>query len=301
MNHLDWKDLNYCLMVVREGSVSAAAQKLGVNHTTVSRRITALESQLNVKLFDRSTHGWLLTPIGESILPSIERMEDEAFGLVRAAESDRKELIGRIRVTSLDACIRRMLIPGVNEFSALYPDISIDLLAGQEVLDLSTHDADIAFRFTNNPQPNVVGKKLCDFAFAVYATTDILQRHLDGDTTISAIASNVDPSSTPDWVSKELAHLPIRYRTNSFNVLVDMARQGSGMALMPCSMGDVEPNLRRVPTSYKHPKFSFWILSHIDLRTTTRLRIFRDYMIDNLTPMIPQMEGYGPNGDLTPP
>ncbi|MFT5033663.1 MAG: DNA-binding transcriptional LysR family regulator, partial [Bacteroidia bacterium] len=77
MQNLDWNDIQFCLAVVSEGSVTAAARALDVNHTTVSRRISALEKKLDVRLFDRSTAGWLITPVGESILASAEAMAEE--------------------------------------------------------------------------------------------------------------------------------------------------------------------------------------------------------------------------------
>lgn len=291
MQHVDWNDIRYCLAVVREGSVTAAARKLGVNQTTVSRRITALEQQLNVTLFDRSTTGWLITPVGESILPYAEQMEEEALAIGRQAMADHQELSGQLRVTAADLCIRRILLPSIKAFSRQYPDISIDLISSDEVLDLAGHDADIAFRVTNEPPPNVVGKRIAEFAYAVYATDEVYRQYREGSPAVAGITWTGDGHSLPAWMQKGFPGMPVRYRTNSLNAAFDLVCQGHGLALLPCGLGDMEPTLRRVPCDHVEPGTGFWVLSHIDLRKTARIRIFRDFMLQAIEPYVPLLEG----------
>lgn len=288
---MDWNDVNYCLAVIREGSVTAAAKKLGVNHTTVSRRITALEKDLEVILFDRSTTGWLLTPVGESIMPNLEQMDEGASAIRRSVHADRKELSGTLRITSMDLCIQHILMPGLKAFTEQYPDINIELMASEQNLDLSVHAADIAFRATNEPPPDVVGKKIADFGYGIYATAEIYKRWQAGDRGVGGISWVMDGNAVPEWMQHSFPGMPVRYRANSLSVTFDLVRQGHGIAMLPYSLGEAEANLVRIPSSYKAEPIGFWLLSHIDLRTTARIRIFRDFMLDYLEPLIPMLEG----------
>ena len=293
MQNINWDDLRFCLAVAREGSVTAAARKLDVNHTTVSRRITALEQELNVTLFDRSTSGWLVTPVGETILGSAEHMADEVNSIRRVVQADRQELSGKLRVTSVDICIQRLLLPPLKAFARQYPDIEVELIASTEMLDLSVHDADIAFRSTNEPPPNVVGKHIADFAYAVYAGEELYARYLEDPRGVSAITLSWSAAAgaAPAWLARDFPGMPVRYRVNSLSVVLDMARQGMGFAQLPCALGDMAPELRRVPGTHEEPRLGFWVLSHIDLRTTARIRIFRDFMLEAIAPFVPLIEG----------
>ena len=291
MHNISWDDLRYCLAVVQEGSVTAAARKLDVNHTTVSRRISALERNLNAPLFDRSTAGWLLTPVGETILKFAEQMAEEVHSIQRMAKADRQDLSGKLRVTAVDVCIQRLLLPGIKAFSKLYPDIDIELIASESSLDLSIHEADIAFRTTNEPPQNVVGKKIAEFANAIYGTPQLYRQYQEQPGSVGAISWQGDGHSLPGWLSQAFSGMPVRYRANSLNVVYDLTRNGMGFSMLPCALGDMEPALQRLPCQVTSPRAGFWVLSHIDLRTTARIRIFRDFMIDSILPYVPLIEG----------
>jgi DNA-binding transcriptional LysR family regulator len=293
MHGLNWDDLRYCLAVVREGSVSSAARKVGVNHTTVSRRITALERELGATLFDRSTAGWLLTPLGESILGAINAMDEEVNGIRRHATADRQELSGRIRVTAPDTCIQRLLLPGLKEFAQRYPEIEIELIASDTVFNLAVHEADIAFRATDDPPPNVLGQRIGTFAVAVYGSPDLIAQHREAPESVAAITWT--GGQMPDWLSRCFPGMKARYLVNSLAIAYDLARAGMGFALLPCGLGDTAPELGRVDVDPGEPGRGFWVLSHIDLRTTARLRIFRDFMLEFIAPHLPLIEGQREN------
>ncbi|MFK7731129.1 MAG: LysR family transcriptional regulator [Pseudomonadales bacterium] len=291
MQNLDWNDLRYCLAIVDEGSVTAAAKKLGVNHTTVSRRITALETQLGAPLFDRSNSGWLITPLGESILPEASQMRESAQAISRMVTADRKELSGLIRVTTIDTFMQGAIGPGLMEFTQQYPDIDIELILGDEVLDLASHDADIAFRGTDSPPPNVVGTRLGHFATGVYCTPAVYEQYQNDPGSVSAISWRGDGKTLPDWMPQYFPGMHLRYRVSSLNVLYDLTRHGYGIAQLPCGLGDASHRLIRVPDTQIGKGPGLWVLSHIDLRTTARIRIFRDFMIEAIEKRMPLLEG----------
>jgi len=291
MRNLDWNDLRYCLAIVEEGSVTAAAKALGVNHTTVSRRVSALEAELGAPLFDRSNSGWLISPLGESILPEASQMRESAQAISRMVTADRKELSGLIRVTTIDAFLQRSITPGLKEFSALYPDIDIELILGNEILDLASHDADIAFRGTDTPPPNVVGTRVGYFALGLYCTPEVYQQYQENPALVYGISWTGDGATKPDWMTQHFSDMRLRYRVGSLNSIYDLARNGLGMAELPCAMGDISPRLMRVPGMPIIKGPGLWVLSHIDLRTTARIRIFKDFMIDAIEARLPVLEG----------
>lgn len=301
MQNIDWTDVHYCLAVIKQGSVTAAARALGVNHTTVSRRISALEATLEAPLFDRSNAGWSITPVAESILPNLEQMQEAASAIERSVSADRKELSGTIRVTAIDIFIQRVIMPGLKAFTEQYPHINLELLASDETLNLSVHAADIAFRMTNEPPLDVVGKKIANLAYGVYTSRELWQKYEQGDRNIGAITWMLDGSTVPGWLPQSYPDMDVRYRSNSFNVIFDLIQQGHGFGELPCALGDSHPELVRVPASGTMEANGLWILSHIDLRTTARIRIFRDFMLDYLEPLIPELEGDGPVAGLSTP
>lgn len=289
---LDWDDVRYCLAVIREGSVSAAAKALGVNQTTVSRRITALEQQLSVTLFDRSTSGWLLTAAGESIHAMAEQMQEQAFAIQRSLAGGQTELQGKLRVTAVDVCLQRMLLPGLRAFADQYPEIEIELLASEETFDLAVQQADIAFRNTNTPPDNVVGKRISNFAMGIYARPEVYEQYQQDPASVSAITWR-EGAVAPVWLDKTFSDLQVRFRVNSLNVMYDMIAGGFGIGQLPCAMGDSSNELVRLANPQQEPGLDFWVLSHIDLRNNARIRIFREFMIDYLQPFIPLIEGKG--------
>lgn len=291
MQSIDWQDLRYLMEIVRGGTLTAAAKKLGVNQTTVSRRISSLESALNAPLFDRSNNGWFITPVGESVMHSVEAIADEVANIGRLVQIDRQELSGRLKITAPDICVQGLLMPGLNEFTRLYPEIDIDLVATEALLDLSLHDADVAFRCTNNPPLNVLGTHIANFAYAVYASPPLYQQYLEVPASVGGIGWSSESRSAPEWMQADFPDMQIRYRANSLNVAFNLARQGLGFALLPCGLGDASAKLRRVPSSYQPSTIGFWLLSHIDLRTTARIRIFRDFMLEAMQPYVPLIEG----------
>jgi DNA-binding transcriptional LysR family regulator len=294
MQNVNWDDLRYSLAVVREGSVTAAARKLGVNHTTVSRRVSALEQELGANLFDRSTAGWLLTPFGESILGAVQQMDEEVHAIRRQATADHQELSGRIRVTAVDVSFQSLLLRGLRSFTRQHPEIVIDLIASDVSFNLAVHEADIAFRATNEPPPNVLGTRVGNFAVSVYATPELIERHAADPASVGAMTMAGD-SRIPPWLPRYFPSMPVRCTYNSLSVAFDLARAGIGFAMLPCGLGDMAPELRRVMPGFHEPGLDLWVLSHIDLRTTARLRMFRDHMLAAIAPHVPLMEGQREN------
>jgi len=294
MHDCSWDGLRYALAVIKSGSVTSAAKELGVNHTTVSRRLSDLEEDLGVSLFDRSTAGWQLSPVGETLISHLEHMSEDANAIRRLTSADSQEIKGRIRVTAVDQAIQRLLIPGIKTFAERYPEINVELIASQQVLDLSAYEADIAYRITNDPPPNAVGRRICSLKFGLFCHKDQLNSTLENPGSSAAIAWHFDGNQEPDWL-RHFPGMPVRYRVNNANVCYDLIKNGMGVGEISCAMGDLDPDLCRLPFESNDVVAGFWMLTHVDMRTTARIRMFRDHIYESIEPQIPLLEGLEPD------
>lgn len=281
---MDWDNIRYFREVVRAGSVSGAARRLGVNQTTVSRRVSALEDDLGNALFERSGKQWLITAIGERLIESAESMADEANTLERLVMADSQELGGLLRVTVADVCTQDLVMPVVRSFTEKYPDIDLEIIATPEELNLAAREADIALRTTDRPPPNLIGKRIGTLAYAIYGTRAVLDRvNVDpGSGAVPCITWLGDGRTRPAWIARSFPDTQRIYRTSELGLMMRMVDQGLGIAQMPCVFCDPNPLLHRVPAEFVEPGWGLWVLSHVDLRTTARVRIFRDFLVREL-------------------
>ena len=281
----NWDDLRIFLAVARQGSLSGASRTLGVNHSTVFRRITAFEEALKVRLFDRLPTGYAMTAAGEEMFATAQRIEEEVATLGRHITGQDVRLSGTIRVTSVDSLATRSLPRHIALFQSIYREIEFELIVASEVLDLSKREADVAIRTSLNPPETLVGRAVADVAFAVYGSAEYLTR-----------AGQRAPNEH-DWVTPDDS-APVRMlarvvadisqngravlRTNSVNALAQAAIAGLGLSLLPCWLGDAEPELRRVGGPIENLRPRLWLLTHEDLRHTARIRAFLDFMAKEL-------------------
>jgi DNA-binding transcriptional LysR family regulator len=295
MQSIDWDNVRYFLEVVRSGSVSKAAERLDVNQTTVSRRISALEHQLGKKLFERSVNGWVITPVGEQLISSADHMSEEVHNIERYVMADSQELRGRLRLTVGDVCTQQLAMPTIQSFLEKYPEIELEIIATSEALDLTAFEADIALRQTDNPPLNLVGKRITQFAYAVYGNKTNLEAFNTGATLneFPCITWLGDGESRPDWIEKSFPKTRRIYRTSNLGVMQQMTRQGIGISQLPCALGDIDSDLHRIPVPYVEPGWGLWVLSHANLRTTARVRIFKDLLVADLEKKKHLIEGSG--------
>ena len=209
MHTLDWDDVRHFLQVVRSGSATQAAARLGINHTTVYRRIAALEDRLGKSLFERSSSGWVLTPVGERIVAFAESMAEEAHNIERQILAESHELSGLLRVTAADHCVERLVMPATRKFIQRYPQIDLEVVATADEVDLAAREADVALRGTDQPPPNLVGKRIAQIGFAIYGTQALKQRAaLDPDADRRTGPGLVGPSPCRPAHHRTGAHLP---------------------------------------------------------------------------------------------
>ena len=290
---MDWDDLKYFLATARKGSIRAAAETLGVNHSTVSRRLAGFEDKLGVRLFERMPGGYLTTQAGEDMVRSAERIEDEIAALDRRIAGRDTSLTGLLRVT----------VPGpwpfmqdIAAFAHANPGIELEVAGTTDIANLTRREADVAVRFSNDPPGHLVGRRLLQYAVAVYASPGYLADH---DMQRSPAAVNWigwnDPVPDPQWVRESaFPKSPARHRLDDLSLQVQAAKAGLGISILPCFIADNEPGLVRVPPGDTLPGRDLWLLTHEDLRYTARVRKFIDFMADAILKRRDLFEGRRP-------
>ena len=281
-----WDDLRVVLAVARHGSLSGAARFLGVNHSTVLRRIAALEAGLGTRLFDRLPSGYALTLAGDDMHMVAARMEEEIAAAQRRLSGRDTQPTGTVRVTTIDILALYLLPRHLASFRTAYPGISVELVIAETPFSLTKREADVAIRATNKPPEALVGRAVAGLAFAIYRARDST-----GDATSS------DDLAAHDWVAldESFDHLPlgrwvkghvpkerIGYRANSVAALHEAAKAGLGYALLPCVLGDAAGELQRVTPPIPELATQIWLLTHSDLRYSGRVRAFLDYIANAL-------------------
>jgi len=300
MPDLDWSDLRYALAVGRQGSPGAAARELGVNPTTVQRRLDALEARLGARLFDRSRRGYLPTEAGALVLEQARRMADQAEEIERRVLGRDRELMGPLRVTTAFVVMEHLLPQPLAAFAPRYPGIEVEVVENAFLADLSRRpaelaggarqDADVALRVSAQVAEHLVGRQLGPTTCRVYAlkgAPDLPQTVLPlaellRDAPWVAFERDASHRVYDQWMRQHLAQARVRVRVDIFNAAAAMLRTGIGVAVLPTFMQRSHPEL--VPVSDPIPELAVpvWMLTHPDLRQTARVRVFMQDVGDAL-------------------
>lgn len=277
---MDWSDLRIFLEIGRTGSISAAARRLGVNQSTVSRRLAAMEVSLGVRLCNRRVSGTPLTAPGEELLEQAQEIAERFDQIERQIAGRDTRLSGRLRVACTDNFANQYLAPHLVHFARTHPEIDLEINTSYQHLSLARREADVAIRTTPKPPDTLVGRRLFCCALAAYASPDI----------VAAMPPDPDPARLTwiGWSSEAynrlmiINHFPtanIRYWCNSQHDITLMARAGLGVAVTGCFAGDPEPGLVRVyPEAITDTAMDLWVLTHPDLMRVARVREFTAFI-----------------------
>lgn len=288
----DWNDARLVLAVARTGSLTAAAKALRVDHSTVFRRLAALEARLGLPLFERGPGGaYQPTTAGVRTALAAERMDDEALGLARDLAGQDRRLTGRLRVTCSETLAYRLLTRHIARFRTEHPGIVVELAVDSRVLNLSRREADVALRVARPREGDLWGRKLADVAWTAYGAAG----YLPG---VPPLTSPADLGHHPligweegtagvnaaEWLAQVTPGAAVVYRTNSLVNQFVAARAGIGVAVLPCYLGDTEPGLARALPGGPVPALAreLWIVTHQDLRRTARVRAFFDAITEGI-------------------
>lgn len=291
----NWDELRIFLAVARAGSLSGAARSLGVNHSTVFRRIGTFEERLGVRLFERVPSGYLLTPAGEEMQEAALRVEEEVAAIGRRVRGQDLRLSGSLRITTIDMLALWLLPRHLTRFRQDYPGIELEVSVSNAALNLTKREADIALRIGNTPPESLVGRRVGRLVFAVYAARDYRALHQESELRHHDwIGFDSEHAALARRFAEFLPEVQPAYRVNSVAAAVAAATVGIGLAPLPCAIADREQGLERIcdlPASFT---LDLWLLTHEDLRHTARIRAFMDFVAEALSGEADLLEGRMP-------
>lgn len=291
---LEWNDLRIVLAVCRHGTLSGAARELGVNHSTVFRRIGAIEERIGVRPFERLPTGYVMTEADEAMKAASERVESEVFSLSRKLIGGDLRLSGALRVTAPDALAIEVLMPHFVSFCRKYPGIQFDLSIENSFLDLPQREADVAIRSTTAPPDDAVGRRLCRLDATLYGASRYLDEHCDHTVEqYTWLMPGKDQGwfSANQWLAQHYPGASIAFGSNGLLALFKAVKQGLGVAPLPLFLGDQERDLCRVIEPPAELASELWLLIHPDLRRTARVRAFVDFLTEGIEQEVDRIEG----------
>ncbi len=276
-----WDDYRFFLAVARESSVRKASNVLGVNRSTVLRRIVRFEEKQGVRLFERMPGGYFTTPAGDELLAYAEKMEALTNDAERQIAGRDKQLRGTIHISLPSELANYILMPEFAAFSRSHPDIELKILSAYDMPDLAKREADVAIHISNDPPDDLVGRRVVKVARAAYVGADYPDCGIGPDKANAGrqphrhwIGWSTDPSSF-QWVEdSDFPDLQVGAIITDPYSTVKALELGMGMTVLPCFMGDSEPGLRRFPPGNLQWQMDLWVLTHKDLRNTARIRKF---------------------------
>jgi len=303
MHRVDWNDLQFLLGVADAGSLSGAARRLGVNHTTVLRRLNAFEKQLGVRLFDRLATGYSLTAAGEELARAARDVDETVTDVERRLVGQDLRLTGTVRVTTTDTLAAALVPAALGAFARAHPDVALELTTTTALASLTKRDADIAVRASSKPPPNLVGRRVARVAYAPYAAPAYLEQLEKHDKTARRRMDRWDwllpddslaGSTVARWAARELRGVRIALRADTLTALGRAAEAGLGVAALPCYYGDLSSGLRRARAPIETMSSELWVLTHEDLRGTARIRALTDALVELLDTRRDLVEGRRP-------
>ncbi|MDB5592351.1 LysR family transcriptional regulator [Enterovirga sp.] len=276
--NLAWDDFRLVKAVAEARTLPAAASLLGLNHSTVFRRLGQIEAALGATLFERHRAGYAATAAGEEMAALAARLDADITSFTRKVAGQEVSPSGELRVTTTDTLLVHLLTPLLVRFREACPDVRLDIVVANEALNLSKRDADVAIRASTSPPETLVGRRVAPIAWALYG------RPPASDGTSRGLAE-------ADWVGfgEALGSLGaakataaqrhrVVYKVNTVLGLAEAVESGAGIGYVPCFIADARPGLVRL----SEPRLDFaddlWLLTHPDLRRQPRVRSFLDFM-----------------------
>jgi DNA-binding transcriptional LysR family regulator len=290
----DWNDLRHFLAVAREGSTLAAAKVLRVNQSTVHRHLSALEKDLGCKLVERHPTGYRLTDLGKESRAHAERMDESAAALERHIASSAKGMTGCVRVSCSTAVGHRLMKSGLlDRFRERYPGLTVALIMTERLANLSKGEAEIAIRGGEPSDESLVGKKMADVPWGIYATRSYVERfghpHTPGDLNrhrIIRFDESLANHKAARWLESNAPHATVCGESGNIPGILLAVKSGAGLAHLPAPVGDSDPELVCVLGPLQELSYPMYLLTHRDLRKAPRVSAFFDFCSKELGPVL---------------
>lgn len=292
---LDWDALHTFLAIARHGSLSAAARALGVQQTTIGRRLAALEARAGATLLHKTPRGFVLTSAGEAILGNVERIESETLAIERRITGRDVRLEGTVRVTAVESLTAEVIVPALPELRRRHPGIHIDLIAESRSLSLTMREADIALRLARPQQQDLAIRRVGSVGFGLFAAPSYLAEHGMPDLAAGApghmaILFQPDQAHLDEvvWFSGLTAQATPALRANSRSCQCAAAVAGLGIACLAEYLATGQ-NLTRLATPSPPPARDLYLCTHNDIRHTPRIRAVTDLLASAIRAAAPRL------------
>lgn len=299
MHSLDWNDVRYFLAIGEAGTLAGAGRALGVQHSTVGRRLDAVEQALGVSLFTRTPDGLILTDAGKAILPlAMEAGRALAAIELQVAGNDQR-IDGSVRLATSEA-FSGFMIRLLSELKARHPALTVDILSGNRPLDLSRGEADVAVRMVTTSQPDLISRKIGEAGWSLYAAESYIQRF-----GVPAAATDLaghdligfDEAMTgvpgAEWLLKHGHGARVVLRGNSIVSVLNAAVAGMGIAGLPCFVAEAEPGLRRL-TPMTIGTRDVWLVYQPMVGRIARVRAVIDFVVESVAARSALLRGDAP-------
>ena len=276
---MNWDDLRFFVDLSETGSLSATARNLHVDHSTVARRIAALEQALGLRLFDRLPQGYPLTAEGERLKEQASRLRDDIIAIERMAEGDRTGIAGTVRVSAPPAFASFFLVPRLGLVRERHPGIRLEMSGNLATVNLTRREADIAIRMTKPEGASLVARRLGASGYGLFAARSYAARHAVEDMALLGYEENMDHVPQQIWLRNYAAGRPFVFRTSDLGGLYHATRAGLGAAVLPFFLTAHDDSivcLRR----HDVPSRDMWLLVHEDVRRSPRVRAVMDALTE---------------------
>jgi len=283
---LDWNDLKWFAAVADAGSFRMAATKTGLNHTTLSRRVRALEEELALTLLERSPSGLTLTEAGEELRRSCDILIEGVADLQRRLAGQDQRPEGRVSITYPDG-FARYVIAAAAELGQLYPGISIKHVNTEDFVDLNQRGADIAVRASDSPPENLLGRRIGEIRWGLYGTKnrypETPAEFEPRDHDYIGFGGRWSKAPPTRWLKDNIPAVQIRAEVDDPQSIRELAASGLGLGLLMAIDGDLDPRLTRVSAwPGELPPTTLWLLMHPDVSRARRVRVVADYLYESL-------------------
>ena len=281
---MDWNGFKTFLAIAKTGSLSAAAKQLDVNHSTVFRRLNTLEEEIGGRLFERFSHAYELTALGEDVLILGDSIQASFDHIERHMVGKDVQPSGRVSITAPNNIAYQYLPKYLQGFNALYPDIEVDIIVSNHDVNLDSREADIAIRVADKPPEHLVGKQIVTIPWSVFAAKTYLENHSTPKTMVDLKqhkmigACEFLTNLVPFKLMQKTLTAQIHRRSNDLVSMSYLAESGQGLAFLPddqareglIALFPIEPEIQS----------KLWLLTHPDLRNLARVKLLMRHLAD---------------------
>lgn len=289
-SRLAWNDYQVILAVARHGSLSKAAEALGSSHPTLFRRVRDIESSLGATLFERSRQGYRATAAATELLALAEEFDQRLRDMERDAEMG---AAGRLTLTTTEVLMPRIVPPLLARCRRELPDITLNLVTGENLANVRQREADIALRSGGEPEGDLIGRVVCNIEVAIYAPLDwrnVSDENLDQQTWIT-VDESLGHLASSRWLQAQGLMRRAVVRCSSTLAVCRLLEEGLGVGILPCHLGDANPRLRRVSPLLTDFRSQLWLLTPRQLRGVSRVSATLECLSAGLREMKDLFEG----------